>query len=364
MNGTISLHDEHPLIIGYLVLWLYTLRYYESKNEDVAYHDSLFPTIQSIMTLGRDAKSGACSPMLDHNSLEELDSLHAQMYWLADRYEINGLKDEVVSKLKDQLTQVPDTLVLNLKHLLALSMSSAAGSTIRDGSIAPPVRSRCTLTAKAERQVFNAPEALVEPNGSGISPSSSNTTIQSDALEVLATFFTSGRSGRKDMAGSLTINPEDDAELWSLLVSTTSEYISKHVDDATFGAIMQSNPSFQWDVLQQVAKGRSEIRDDVNKLLGEIEKWTCEVEKREDQAKELQGEVERWRGEVGRRQDQFRNLQGEVKKLRDEAESNQRRVHHGTPTSTLKAIPINTPVKRARRTHSMWDDLDSDGLPT
>ncbi|KIW42634.1 hypothetical protein, variant [Exophiala oligosperma] len=308
----------------------------------------MLPTIQSIMTLGRDANSGDCSPMLGQYSTEEPDSLHAQMYWLTDRYEISELRDDVVSMIKDHLSRLPHALVPTLKHLLGLSISSA-------GVI--PVRSRCALTTKAPQRQASDASGLVDcPDGSPSSPTPSDTAIQPDRTDVLAMVVASGRSGRIDSAGGLSINPEDDADLWSVLVGRSSEYVLQHADDTAFVATMQSKPSFQWAVLQRVAKGHVKMQGEVTtwrnkavELQAEVGDLQYEVVKLQAGVKHWPKVVSKWRAEVEEWKIETQRCRSEIRELCDALEVDQSRNTAGPTRSRFS--------KWSRRRHERQEPL-------
>ncbi|KIW17595.1 hypothetical protein PV08_04790 [Exophiala spinifera] len=285
INVTLTLHEETPILVGSLLRWLYTLHYYEPKDNDATQTDPLVPNLRHIMAQGRGAPTWDLSPMLDRQILEEPDSFHAQMYWLADRYQIHKLKEEAIAKFKYQLLLFPDDLVLNLKHLLGCPNESMAESAARGPSLTPvtiatpsmPVPSGGTVAGPVEIcQVFNPSNALNGINGdTGLHLKS---TAQPEESTTMNTALILNPTPEQERAiRRRTITLEDDTGLWYFLVARTSELLSQHINDTTFSTIMQGNPSFQWAVLQQAAIRHTtnqftiqELRDEVQVLSDRI----------------------------------------------------------------------------------------------
>lgn len=201
-NHTVTLNDEGPLIIAYLIIWLYTGHYQETGSEESQL------SIEKMMSSGRRALSDSCGLFVPESEGEitEPDSLHAQIYLVADKYGIEDLKKSAIDEIEAQLPGDRTALLPSLQHLFLAS--------------------------------------VLVPS----TPNSSNDT------------------GNIATSSKRSISEKQDPKLWTILVKTTSDMYLLYRSESVLKEVMLANPQFQWAVLWRVADQLAQKQEELDKL--------------------------------------------------------------------------------------------------
>ncbi|KIV94542.1 hypothetical protein PV10_02298 [Exophiala mesophila] len=216
-NQNVVLQDEEPLLVGYLVLWLYTGEYSECTTLD----------IQDIMKNGKIMTPG--SPLLgtptassppcsqDDDEWDPPVALHAKMFLLADRFGIGDLVRKATDDFRAELIWNADSVFI--PSLQELFGGSGYGA------------------------VKTSSTPILHPKSSSMP---STPPLSS----------TDGDSDRDDKGNSVYSSaPLPGSEMFDLLASTASipTFLSKNLAQPGFEKVMVENPAFQFEVLRRVS---------------------------------------------------------------------------------------------------------------
>ena len=204
INNSVTLDDEDPLIIGYLILWLYTGKYGATDLEEPQL------SIEKIMTAGRTSPS-ECSDLFIPESGDEViqpDSLHAQIYLVADEYGIEELKELAVSEIEYQFRWDSAAFLPSLAHLL----------------------------------------------------------LRPAPAPAIATPENSNNGGNSDARPKRTICEIQDADLWAVLVNMATDKFSLYRPNEVLKKVALANPEFQWAVLSKIADKSEQQQAELDKV--------------------------------------------------------------------------------------------------
>ncbi|KAI1614276.1 hypothetical protein EDD37DRAFT_125508 [Exophiala viscosa] len=202
-NNSVTLDNEDPIIIGYLILWLYTGKYGARGLEETQL------SIEKIMTSGRTSPS-ECSDLFIPESGDEFDqpdSLHAQIYLVADEYGIEELKELAVSEIEYQFGWDSAAFLPSLTHLL----------------------------------------------------------LRPAAAPAIATPENSNNGGNSAARPKRTICEIQDADLWAVLVKMASDKFSLYRADKVMKEVALANPEFQWAILSKIADKSEQQQAELDK---------------------------------------------------------------------------------------------------
>lgn len=225
VSRNVILQDDEPLLIGHLVLWLYTGEYMEHSLDDGSTVNKGLD-IQDIMKNGKIENAGSpqlgtptasslfCSQDDDQDEWDIPVALHAKMFILADKFGIGDLATKAIDDFKAELEwNADDVFIPSLKELF-----SSGGSGPDNPPPIPPL-------------------AALLP-GSASTPS------------------TPPLSSADGGGGDYSSAPLPGSEMFDLLAATASNsmFLSKYLAQADFEKVMVENPAFQFEVLRRVAR--------------------------------------------------------------------------------------------------------------
>lgn len=229
-SRNVILQDDEPLLIGHLVLWLYTGEYMEHSLDDgTTVNKGL--DIQDIMKNGKVENAGSphlgtptasslfCSEDDDQDEWDIPVALHAKMFILAEKFGIGDLATKTIDDFKAELEwNADDVFIPSLKELF-----SNGGSDANNHPPIPPL-----------------PPIL---HGSASTPST----------PPLSSADGGGGGG---IGGNYSSTPLPGSEMFDLLAATASNsmFLSKYLAQADFEKVMVENPAFQFEVLRRVAR--------------------------------------------------------------------------------------------------------------
>ncbi|KIV78149.1 hypothetical protein PV11_09895 [Exophiala sideris] len=203
-NNSVTLDDEDPLIIGYLILWIYTGEYLAGGQEESRL------TIEKIMTSGRTSPLDSSDLFIPESSDEitQPDSLHAQIYLVADKYGIEELKKVAVNEIELQFGWDSAAFLPSLAHLL--------------------LRPAPAPTAGTPDSSTNGGTSTTQPKR--------------------------------------TICEIQDADLWAVLVKMASDKFSLYRVGEVLKKVLLANPEFQWAVLSKIADKSEQRQAELDKV--------------------------------------------------------------------------------------------------
>ncbi|KEF53675.1 uncharacterized protein A1O9_10075 [Exophiala aquamarina CBS 119918] len=227
---SVILYDDEPILIGNLILWLYT-GHYTDVNTDGEDDDSALSKGIDINVIMRNGKTnggnsnpagspelgsaGATSPFnleTEEETWPTPSTLHAKMYVLAEKYGIGELAVLTIDELSNDLSWNSESLFLpSLEYLFTSQYCSSSGDS----------------TSKTSSD--EAPNAVTPP--------------------------------------------AKDSEMFQLLVSTASTppAIHTYLANATFQNVLRENPTFTVEVLARVASELQETKTELTKVTESIE---------------------------------------------------------------------------------------------
>lgn len=220
------LYDDEPILIGNLILWLYT-GHYTDVNTDGEDDDPTLRKGIDINVIMRNGKTngggnsnpagspelgsaGATSPFNREPEEEETwpipSALHAKMYMLAEKYGISDLAALAIEELTGDLSWNSDAVFL-------------------------------------------------------------------PSLEYLFTTRSSSSSDDPNETPNAISAPANDSKMFQLLVNTasTGPTIHGYLSDPAFQKVLRENPTFTVEVLTRVAKELQETKTELTKVNESIE---------------------------------------------------------------------------------------------
>lgn len=228
----ITLNDVEPVLIGHLILWLYTGDYVDGNGTDDdndAVSNKTGIDINIIMRNGKANRKSARQPQ----SSPELGSagtafpftreedetwpvpvaIHAKMYVLAERYGISELSVLTVEELTGEIGWNDTVSLPSLEYLFA-----------------------------NPKQIENSDSSII--------------------------------NGKDDDKSAIWKTPTKDSDMFQLLVNTSSAASKLHetyLPDPIFQKVFCENPAFALEVLTRVAAELHDTKDQLAKLTETIE---------------------------------------------------------------------------------------------
>ena len=121
---------------------------------------------------------------------------------------------------------------------------------------------------------------------------------QNALLPALSQLFGTGQENHETTTRR-TISKEQDRELWNILAEAASKEFGNYREDEMFSQVMLQNPSFQWELLQRVARNMETVEARLADVTANIQVPRLPKKRKNTNQGETQGQATKKKAKAG-----------------------------------------------------------------